>query len=378
MTLHFDAQLAERNFDLSFSVESGERIAVLGPNGSGKSTLLAILAGTVRPDSGRAELDGTVLFDLPAHGASPSPKRRRIWTKPHTRGISLLSQDPLLFPHIDVAANVAFGPRSKGTPRAEAAAQAQHWLDEVGVGELGARKPARLSGGQAQRVAVARALATDPRLLLLDEPMAALDVAVAPQLRRLFRTVLQDQSTLIVTHDLLDAALLSDRTIVLERGKIVEEGPTDQVLQHPKTKFTAGLAGLNLVRGTYQDGAVVSDAGFRIEGTIRGEGEGEGEGAGDGEGGAAQLLGQAAAAMFAPSAVSVYEHVTPGSPRNNTWVTVDDLEPKGDLISVRAVTDEGQVLVADVTLASVAAMDLFPGKRVVFSVKAASVTIYPA
>lgn len=366
MTLHFSAQLAERNFDVSLRVETGERIAVLGPNGSGKSTLLGILAGTVRPDSGRAELDGTVLFDLPARAQTPSPRRRPTWTKPHTRGVSLLSQDALLFPHMDVAANVAFGPISKGTSRGEAAEQAKYWLDQVGVGELGARKPQRLSGGQAQRVAIARALATDPKMLLLDEPMAALDVAVAPQLRRLFRTVLGGQTTLIVTHDLLDAALLSNRTVVLERGRIVEEGQTDQVLQHPKTKFTAGLAGLNLVRGTYRDGAVVSPSGFRVEGTVRDDS------------GAGWSGGHEAAAMFAPSAVSVFADVTAGSPRNNAWVTVEDLEPKGDLIAVRAVTKQGQTLVADVTLASVAAMDLYPGKRVVFSVKAASVTIYPA
>lgn len=378
MSLHFSAQLAQRNFDVSFEVEDGERVAILGPNGSGKSTLLAILAGILHPDSGFAQLGEDIFFDLPQ--ISPgTAKRRGVWTKPHTRGVSLLSQDPLLFPHMNVLDNVQFGPRSKGVGAPKALSEAKYWLKEVAIEGMGDRRPSQLSGGQAQRVGIARALAANPKLLLLDEPLAALDIAVAPQLRRVLRDVLQGQTTLLVTHDLLDAALLSDRIIVLEHGRIVEQGPTGKLLSHPKTKFTAGLAGLNLVRGVFRAGAVESEGGFRIEGTLSSGGTPGGARLGpqgperpdhtnapDGE----------VAAVFAPSAVSVFPSVVRGSPRNNLWVTIEDLEPKGNLITVRGVSAEGQLLSADVTLGSVADLDLYPGKRVVFSVKAAAVNIY--
>lgn len=366
MSLHFNAQLAQRNFDVSFEVEEGERVAILGPNGSGKSTLLAILGGILHPDSGFCQMGEDVFFDLPG-ASSETAKRKGVWTKPHTRGVSLLSQDPLLFPHMNVLDNIQFGPRSKGVPAPEALRQAEYWLKEVSAQGLGSRKPSQLSGGQAQRIAIARALAANPKLLLLDEPLVALDIAVAPQLRRVLRDVLQGQTTLLVTHDLLDAALLSDRVIVLEGGRIVEQGPTEELLRHPKTGFTAGLAGLNLVRGRYRAGGVESEEGFRIEGTVRSEG---------GTGGANVGAGREAAAVFGPSSVSVFPSVVLGSPRNNLWVSIEDLEPKGDLITVRGVSAEGQVLSADVTLGSVADLDLYPDRRVVFSVKAAAVNIY--
>ena len=175
MTLHLDARVAERGFDVRLEVAEGETLAILGPNGAGKSTLLSILAGLLRPDSGSARLDGESLFDLD----------RGQWLPPHQRGISLLAQEPLLFPHLSALENVAFGPRSAGRSRAEARASAHHWLAAVEAAELSASRPAQLSGGQAQRVAIARALAPEPRLLLLDEPLAALDVAVAPTLRRM-------------------------------------------------------------------------------------------------------------------------------------------------------------------------------------------------
>ena len=227
MSLHLRAVLAQRDFDVEIEVGDGETVAVLGHNGSGKSTLLSILAGTLRPDSGKATLDDTVLFDLD-HG-------RRRWLQPHARGISLLAQDALLFPHLSVLDNVAFGPRVKGVSRAAASQHAMHWLNEVDAAEFADRRPGQLSGGQAQRMAIARALATEPRLLLLDEPTAALDVSVAPLLRRMLDRVLVGHSIMLVTHDLLDALRLSERIIVLDHGRVAESGPTEEVLQHPHT-----------------------------------------------------------------------------------------------------------------------------------------------
>ncbi len=145
---------------------------------------------------------------------------------PHDRKVALLAQEPLLFPHLGVLDNVAFGPRSGGARRRTAHEAARRWLDEVDVADLADRKPGQLSGGQAQRVAVARALAAEPRLLLLDEPLAALDVAVAPALRQTLRRVLADRTVVLVTHDVLDALLLADRVVVLEGGRVVESGPT--------------------------------------------------------------------------------------------------------------------------------------------------------
>ncbi len=352
MSLRFAAALAQRDFDAEIEVGSGERVAVLGHNGSGKSTLLSILAGALRPDSGRATLGDTVLFDLSRHR----------WLPPHARGISLLAQDALLFPHMTVIENVAFGPRVAGTPRAAARAKAERWLDEVGMVEFAARRPSQLSAGQAQRVAIARALAAEPRLLLLDEPMAALDVAVAPLLRRVLRRVLTGQATMIVTHDLLDALLLSERVIVLEQGRVAESGPTGAVLAHPRTRFTARISGLNLIRGTYAARAVRDRSGLAVEG-VTNEAD-------------ALRQGEPAAAVFSPSAVSVFPLPTFGSPRNNLSVTITELEPRGDLVRVRGEDHQGHLVSADVTLGAIKELDLYPGRDVTYSVKAAAVTIY--
>ena len=191
---------------------------------------------------GGPQVDGRILFEL-----GPG---RNAWTAPHRRGTALLAQEPLLFPHLTALDNVAFGPRSAGAGRAQARETARHWLAEVDAADLAGRRPGELSGGQAQRVAVARALAADPGLLLLDEPMAALDVHAAPLLRRLLKRVLAGRRAIIVTHDVLDAYMLADRVIVLEEGRITEDGPTREVLQRPRSRFAAGLAGLNLVAGT--------------------------------------------------------------------------------------------------------------------------------
>ena len=149
--------------------------------------------------------------------------------------MALLAQEPLLFPHLTVLDNVAFGPRSLGRSRSDARAAAERWLAEVEATDLSGRKPHQLSGGQAQRVAIARALAAEPQLLLLDEPMAALDVAVTPALRQVLKRVLVEQTAIIVTHDLLDALLLADRVIVVEDGSIVESGPCAEVLARPRS-----------------------------------------------------------------------------------------------------------------------------------------------
>ncbi|WP_024476171.1 sulfate/molybdate ABC transporter ATP-binding protein, partial [Arthrobacter sp. CAL618] len=252
MSLTADVQVAARNLAVQLTVEQGETVAVLGPNGAGKSTLLAVLAGLLRPDGGSATLDDTTLF---ADG---------VWLAPYARGVSLLAQEPLLFPHLSVLDNVAFGPRSQGTGRAASRTDALRWLAEVEAEGFADRRPSELSGGQAQRVAVARALATHPRLLLLDEPMAALDIAVTPAMRRTLKRVLTGRSAIIVTHNVLDALMLADRTIIIQAGRIVEAGPTRDVLERPRSAFGASLAGLNLVTGTSTTSGLVTGDGVRL------------------------------------------------------------------------------------------------------------------
>ncbi|MCU1517989.1 MAG: molybdenum transporter ATP-binding protein [Pseudarthrobacter sp.] len=354
MTFEVQAAVANRGFDVALTVGPAETVAVMGPNGAGKSTFLTVIAGLLHPDSGRAELDGRVLFDLDA-GRGP-------WTPPHRRGTALLAQEPLLFPHLSVLDNVAFGPRSSGASARVARETALHWLSEVDGTELQSRRPAELSGGQAQRVAVARALATEPGLLLLDEPMAALDIHAAPLLRRLLKRVLADRRAIIITHDVLDALMLADRVVILDGGSIAEQGPTREVLQRPTSRFAAGLAGLNLVAGT------LAGHGLRA---------GDLEIYGQHDEVPGQLpAGQAGVAVFPPSAVSIFLAEAHGSPRNSFAVTVTDLEPHGDRIRVRA--DGGVQLSADVTPEAAADLGLAPGLQVYFVVKAGAVSLYPA
>jgi molybdate transport system ATP-binding protein len=347
MSLTFTARLAERRFALHLRMQPGETVAVLGPNGAGKSTLLNIHAGLLRPDAGRAELDGRSLFEV-------GPGRAR-WTPPQARGISMLAQDADLFPHLSVRENVAFGPRSKGARTAKAHEVAEHWLGEVEALELAARKPAQLSGGQAQRVAIARALASDPKLLLLDEPLAALDIAVAPAIRRTLLRVLQDRTAIIVTHDILDALTLADRVIVLADGRIIEQGAARETLERPRTAFTAGLAALNLLTGVRTADGMVTDSGVRIVSTEETD----------------AALGARVAAAIRPTAVRVCTEPSSTAGANRFVASILDLEPRGDIVRVRS-----ELISADLHPAAVADAGLTTGMTVEYAFDADAVTIY--
>lgn len=344
MNLQSSARFDARDVDVTLDVADGETVAIIGPNGAGKSTMLAAIAGTLRPDAGRAVLGDATVYD------------KRHWQPAHRRGTALLAQEPLLFPHLSVLDNVAFGPRSTGASRRQSRDVALRWLVDVDATDLADRRPAQLSGGQAQRVAVARALAAEPHLLLLDEPMAALDVTVVPAMRQMLRRVLADRTAVVVTHDPLDALLLADRVVVMEAGRVVEEGPTAAVFARPRSAFGAQIAGLNLVRGLFAGGAVHGPAEMAVVG-VADDAVGE---------------GHEAVAVFDPSAVAVFLHAPEGSPRNAFATTIEALEPRGSQVRVRAGG-----LNADVTAVAVAALDLAPGTRVHFVVKASEVAIYP-
>jgi molybdate transport system ATP-binding protein len=354
MTVTMKATLAARHFDVDIALDPGERVALLGPNGAGKSTLLSILAGILRPDAGLATIDGQIMFDL-------SGMTRR-WLPPWSRGVSLLAQDPLLFPHLTVLDNVAFGPKAAGKRTPDARTTARRWLTEVGAAEFAGRKPAQLSGGEAQRVAIARALAAEPRLLLLDEPLAALDVGAAPLLRQVLRRVLAARSVIIVTHDLLDALLLSDRVLVIDRGWIVESGPTEDVIRHPRTPFTARIAGLNMIRGRSEPDGVRQPNGQLIYGIHR----------------MPSPAAEPAIAVFSPTAVAIFTETPHSSARNTVVVTIAELEPRDEQVRIRAATSDGTIFTADVTAQTISELDLYPGRDVFYAIKATAVTIYPA
>ncbi|EHR63322.1 sulfate/molybdate ABC transporter ATP-binding protein [Saccharomonospora cyanea] len=360
MTLHAELALHRAGFELSVSlaVPDGGVLAVLGPNGAGKSTVLACLAGLVRAERAHVRLGGRVLDDGDAGVHLPA----------HRRGVGLLAQNALLFPHLSVLDNVAFAPRSRGVSKAGARDVARRWLAEVEAGDLADRAPAALSGGQAQRVAIARALAGEPELLLLDEPLAALDVDAAPAVRGVLRRVLRESgrklTTVLVTHDPLDALTLSDHVAVLAEGHIVERGPIREVLASPRTAFTARLAGVNLVAGvavrTDTGAAVRTESGLLFHGVP-----------------ARDLAdGDAAVAVFDPGAVAVHPRdvAVVGSPRNVVDAVVTALEPHGPVVRLR--TREG--LSADLTPASVADLALDPGTPVRLAVKAATVFVHAA
>jgi len=349
------ARIEERDIAFDLALADGEVLAVLGPNGAGKSSLLQLIAGLLRPDEGRVELGEHCLTDT----------ARGVFVPPHARGVALLSQRAMLFPHMNVAANVAFAPRSKGKRRPQARAVAERWLRAVGAEHLANRRPGQLSGGQAQRVAVARALAADPEVLLLDEPMAALDVSAAPALRRLLREILRDEprTAVLVTHDLRDALAVADQVIVLEHGRIVESGPVRLVLTSPRSAFAARITGVNLIPGTITAAGALQTA---WGATVYGVGD--------------TPPGTAAVALFRPTAVAIHPEQPHGSPRNVFPATVAEMDIHESTIRVRGAEqpDGGPGLAADITAAAATDLELAPGHNVYFVVKTQETELLPA
>lgn len=352
--LSWAGEYAPRDHVTDLRLEAGRTLALVGPNGAGKSTTLDLLTGSLRPTRGRLVVGDDVLLDT-EHGVDVPTHRRRI---------ALLGQDPLLFPHLDVLDNIAFGPRSQGVGRREARAAAGAWAERVGVAEFARRRPDRLSGGQAARVALARALAARPRVLLLDEPFAALDVDVAPAMRRVVAEELTRTGVpaVLVTHDLLDVVALADEVAVIEAGRIVECAPTAEVLRAPVSTFAASLAGVDHVRGRLvEPGTLRSDSGLLVRGAA----------------GATPPVGAAAVAVWAPSAVAVYPHRPQGSPRNVWPGVVVDLADRGGVVRVRLALDAETTIAADLSPAAVADLALAPGDRVHAVVKAQEIALHP-
>jgi molybdate transport system ATP-binding protein len=300
---------------------------VLGPNGAGKTTLLRALAG---------------LIDGPP---------------PETRSVGVVFQDYLLFPRLSARDNVAFGLRARGMDKPSARTAADALLARFGLEGQAQLRPGKLSGGQAQRVALARALATSPRLLLLDEPLAALDAGTRMTVRADLRNHLSffDGVTVLVTHDALDALVLADRLVVVEGGRVVQSGTPAEVARAPRTDYVARLVGLNLLVGIARDGYVHLPEGPAL--TVTGQDDGP------------------VYAAIRPSAIALHAEHPQGSPRNSWPGRVRHLESRGDTIRVE-VSGPPDVLV-DVTAASVAELGLVPGAPVWCAVKATEIEVYP-
>ncbi|MFV0253634.1 MAG: sulfate/molybdate ABC transporter ATP-binding protein [Beutenbergiaceae bacterium] len=313
--------------DARMDVTAGATLALMGPSGAGKSTILSAIARRI-PMRGFVHIDGE-----PA------------------RGVVLLGQDPRLFPHLSARSNVAFGLRARGVRRRVADARADEWLGRVGLDGYGDRPPKRLSGGQQQRVAVARALATSPSALLLDEPLTALDVETAAQVRAVLREALAATGTtaIIATHDAVDAVALASDLIVLENGTVTQCGPMRTVLSEPATRFVAAVAGLNRVPGLVRHGQ------FEADQVVLGPAP-AGH-AGDGE----------AIAVFRPADVSVQswadDHADVGPGRWLSRIEAFEFTPGG--VRVRVARPD---IAADMSADVAADLGLTPGARVVLSV----------
>ncbi|MBX7161509.1 MAG: ABC transporter ATP-binding protein, partial [Acidimicrobiia bacterium] len=243
MSLHaaFALRLGDLDLDVDLHAPSGQVTAVLGPNGAGKTTLLRAIAGSLAVDAGSITVDDEPI-DAPPD----------VFVPPEQRRMGVVHQDYLLFPHLSALDNVAFGPRSRGRSSSESRSIASGLLERVGVGAQAGLKPRSLSGGQAQRVALARALAADPAVLLLDEPLAALDAATRIDVRRDLRRYLRDFTgpTILVTHDPVDALALADHVAIIEAGRLTQTGTIAEVTTRPRSRYVADLLGTNLLHGT--------------------------------------------------------------------------------------------------------------------------------
>jgi molybdate transport system ATP-binding protein len=337
--------------DVDLELRGHETLVLLGPNGSGKTTCLDLVAGLRAPDSGHVVLGETVLYDTET-GVDLAPEERRV---------GFVFQDFALFPHRTVRGNVGYGPRARRFPSKQRRQVIDSCLLRMDLTALADRFVTELSGGQRQRVALARALASEARILLLDEPFASLDATIRATVRSELRGFLRDTGlpALVVTHDPLDAFVVGDRLAVIEQGRVVQVGTGEDLLAHPRTPFVADLVGLNVFEVDLASGAGLKTAHagavtFHVL--------------------ADELAGTVHLA-FAPSDVALAAEPPTGSFQNVIRVRVR--ESLGLPDRLRVVLDAGLPMVADITREAGRGLPLAPGSAIWAMIKATSIRVYP-
>ncbi|MBM3974859.1 MAG: ABC transporter ATP-binding protein [Planctomycetes bacterium] len=348
LALHGEVARGAQRLWFDLDVAPGETVALVGPNGAGKSSCVEAIAGLLRLQRGELRL-GEVVLDSPAAGS---------YVPPEARGIGWLPQDGLLFPHLSARDNVAYGRRTRSEPARAARARADAALARVGLAGFGDRRPRQLSGGEAQRVALARALAAEPRALLLDEPLSAVDASARVALRQELQRALVDfpGPRLLVTHDAVDAFALADRIAVVEQGRVVQVGTAAVIGGSPRTRYVADLVGLNFLRGHAHDGVFIASSGGRLV--------------------VASPIEGPALATVHPRALALFTSKPTGSPRNVWQANVAAIEA---LPSGRRVRFDGEMpLVAEVTAAAVAELGIAVGRPLWLALKATEVRVAEA
>jgi molybdate transport system ATP-binding protein len=354
MTLHIDVSARRGEFDVraSFAAAAGETVALLGPNGSGKSTLVAVIAGLLPLEDGSVRLDGETLDDVETGTRVP----------PERRPVGVVFQDLLLFPHLSALENVAFPLRARGASRAEARERAHRLLDRLGVAARAGARPRDLSGGEAQRVALARALVAEPTLLLLDEPLSALDVGARARIRDLLREELTrfPGVRVLVTHDPVEASTLADRLVLLEAGRVTQIGTPEEIRTAPTSRYGAELVGVNAFHGRldpFEEGAgrIATPEGDVIVPWPGGFAGGE-------------VVG-----LLRPADVTLSLEPPAGSARNVLRGRIGSVAIEGDRARVRIASSPP--LVAEITLGSIERLGLREGVPVWASFKAVEVEV---
>jgi molybdate transport system ATP-binding protein len=322
------------DLDVALDVAPGETLALVGPSGAGKTTILRAIAGLVRPSAGWIECGGT-WFDARTH------------VPPEQRSVGLVFQEYALFPHLTVERNVAFGGRVDGL------------LERLRIDHLARAKPGDLSGGERQRVALARALARRPRVLLLDEPMSALDPHTRGEVRAELHVILRDLGlpTLLVTHDFEDAATLADRVGVLVEGRLRQVAAPAELVAEPADAFVAGLAGGNVLRGVARPKEGLTEVTLAGGGVVWSTDELEG----------------AVDVLVYPWDVALAREAPADSTLNHVQAPITSLVQVGNRVRVRV-----GALTAEVTAASVERLALATGEPVVASFKATATRLLPS